>query len=257
MSEFAPPPRIGRVGLDGQVQITQSDLDGLSQWLEENNKFRTASLTGTNFDGLNDVTITSVADNDLASYDSATAKWINQSASDANLATSTALDTTNSNVTNLDSTLTTHVANLSNHTDVVVTSVADNEVLAYDSTTSKWINQTASEASLASSSDLGQFGAVNTQTDDYTLVIGDKGDVVEMNKGTSNNLTIPPNSSVAFPIGTQIDIVQLGAGATTIVAGSGVTLRSAGSALGISARYGRAKLYKRATDEWVVAGDLS
>ena len=81
MSEFAPPPRIGRVGLDGQVQITQSDLDGLSQWLEENNKFRTASLTATNFDGLNDVTITSVADNDLAAYDSATAKLINQSAS--------------------------------------------------------------------------------------------------------------------------------------------------------------------------------
>lgn len=34
-------------------------------------------------------------------------------------------------------------------TDVTITSVADNEVLAYDSTSSKWINQTAAQASLA------------------------------------------------------------------------------------------------------------
>lgn len=38
--------------------------------------------------------------------------------------------------------------------NVTITSVADNEVLAYDSTSSEWINQTASEAGLATSGDL-------------------------------------------------------------------------------------------------------
>ena len=38
--------------------------------------------------------------------------------------------------------------------NVTITSVADNEVLAYDSTSSEWINQTASEAGLATSGNL-------------------------------------------------------------------------------------------------------
>ena len=69
---------------------------------------------------------------------------------------------------------------------------------------------------------------INTQTDSYTLVLTDAGKIVEMNKATANNLTVPPNSSVAFPIGTQIDLAQYGAGQTTLVQGSGVTVRSSG-----------------------------
>ena len=259
MSEFAPPPRIGTVDREGRVQIQQGELDSLAKWLEENNKFRTSALTTTNFNGLNDVTVTSVADNDIAGYDSTSSEWINQSASELGLSLSTELDTTNTNLNN-------HIANFTGHTDVTITSVADNEVLAYDSTSSKWINQTAAEAGLATTThtgdtsiheEYGEFSNVNTQTSSYTLVLGDKGDVVEMNDGSSNTLTVPPNSSVAFPTGSLITVIQLGAGATTIVAGSGVTLRSKASALGISAQYGRADLYKRGTDEWVVAGDLS
>ena len=324
MSEFAPPPRIGTVDREGRVQIQQGELDSLAKWLEENNKFRTSALAATSFNGLDDVTITSVADNDIAGYDSTSGVWINQSSTELGLSLSTDLDTTNTNLNN-------HIANFSGHTDVTITSVADNEVLAYDSTSSKWINQTAAEATLVTLTgsetltnktitspdinggtvdaitsltvannvdigsyelraqtlesdvstgtapltiasttvvtnlnadkldgvDYGEFGNINTQTSSYTLVIGDKGDVVEMNNGSANNLTVPPNSSVAFATGTKIAVVQLGAGTTTIVAGTGVTLRSKASALGISAQYGRADLYKRGTDEWVVAGDLS
>lgn len=104
---------------------------------------------------------------------------------------------------------------------------------------------------------LTQVAGVSTQTADYTLVLGDAGDVVEMNVGTANNLTVPPNSSVAFPIGTILDIVQLGAGQTTVVAGSGVTIRSSGSKLKITGQYSGATLYKRGTDEWVLTGDLA
>jgi hypothetical protein len=95
---------------------------------------------------------------------------------------------------------------------------------------------------------------VNTQTDSYTLALGDAGGRVHMNKATANDLTVPPNSSVAFPVGTEIEIKQIGAGQTTIVAGSGVTLRNADTALKIEKQWCSASLIKLATDEWCVDG---
>jgi hypothetical protein len=97
----------------------------------------------------------------------------------------------------------------------------------------------------------------NRRTASYTLAITDQNDIVEMNVGTANNLTIPPNSSVAFPIGTEIAIIQYGAGQTTIVAGAGVTLRSKSNALKISGQYAGCTCVKVGTDEWYVIGDLT
>lgn len=97
----------------------------------------------------------------------------------------------------------------------------------------------------------------NRQTDSYTLVLGDAYKVVEMNKATANDLTVPPNSSVAFEVGTIIEVMQYGAGQTTVVAGGGVTLRSSGGKLKLMAQYSAASLRKIATDEWAVAGELS
>jgi len=78
-----------------------------------------------------------------------------------------------------------------------------------------------------------------------------------MNVAGANNLTVPLNSSVAFPTGTEITIMQYGAGQTTIVATGGVTLRSNTSWLKIGARYTGITLIKVATDEWYVIGNLS
>lgn len=103
----------------------------------------------------------------------------------------------------------------------------------------------------------GEVAGVNTQTGTaYTLDITDKGKVVEMNNASANTLTVPPNADEAFAVKTRIDIVQYGAGQTTIAAGSGVTIRSKDSNLKISAQYGAASLYKRGTNEWVLIGDL-
>jgi hypothetical protein len=99
--------------------------------------------------------------------------------------------------------------------------------------------------------------SLNTQTASYVLVLADAGKVVEQNVASANTLTVPPNSSVAFPIGTIIEVFQLGAGQITITAGAGVTMRSDGGKLKTTAQYASASLRKRATDEWVVAGDLS
>lgn len=97
----------------------------------------------------------------------------------------------------------------------------------------------------------------NTQTGSYTLVLADAGKAVEMNVGSANDLTVPPNASVAFPVGTVIEVCQLGAGTTTLVPGSGVTLSSRGSALELAGQYAVASLRKRATNEWVVTGDVT
>jgi hypothetical protein len=97
----------------------------------------------------------------------------------------------------------------------------------------------------------------NRQTASYTLVIGDADKLVEMNVATANNLTIPLNSSVAFATGTQILLAQYGAGQTTVVATSGVTIRSSGGKLKLNAQYSGATLIKIATNEWYLFGDIA
>jgi hypothetical protein len=97
----------------------------------------------------------------------------------------------------------------------------------------------------------------NTQSASYTLVLADAGKLVEMNVASANTLTVPPNSSVAFPVGTQIAVRQYGAGITTLTPGAAVTIRSRGSLTALAGTYGEAVLTKRATDEWVASGDLS
>jgi hypothetical protein len=104
---------------------------------------------------------------------------------------------------------------------------------------------------------VGNQAVQNVQTDSYTLVIGDAGKMIVMNKSSANNLTVPPNSSVAFPTNTRIDIIQYGAGQTTLVAGSGVTIRSSGSKLKLTGQYSGASLWKYDTNEWVLVGDIT
>lgn len=96
----------------------------------------------------------------------------------------------------------------------------------------------------------------NRQTASYTLVLSDADKLVEMNVGSANNLTVPLNSSVAFPTGTQILIAQYGAGQTTVVATSGVTVRSNGGKLKLNVQYSGATLIKIGTDEWYLFGDI-
>jgi hypothetical protein len=96
----------------------------------------------------------------------------------------------------------------------------------------------------------------NRQTASYTLVLSDADKLVEMNVGSANNLTIPLNSSVAFSTGTQILLAQYGSGQTTIVATSGVTIRSNGGKLKLNAQYSGATLIKIAENEWYLFGDI-
>jgi hypothetical protein len=96
---------------------------------------------------------------------------------------------------------------------------------------------------------------INTQTASYTLVLADLGKYVRMNVATANTLTVPPNSSVAFAIGSVITLRQYGVGQTTVVAGSGVTINTA-ETLKLRKRHSSVSLIKIATDEWDITGDV-
>jgi hypothetical protein len=91
----------------------------------------------------------------------------------------------------------------------------------------------------------------------YTLVLADDGKIVEMNNGSGTTLTVPLNSSVAFPVGTQITILQTGTGQTTVAGATvGVTIDGT-PGLKLRTRWSAATLIKRAENTWVLVGDLS
>jgi hypothetical protein len=96
----------------------------------------------------------------------------------------------------------------------------------------------------------------------YTTVLNDNGQVITMNNASANTLSIPTNASVAYPVGTQINVLQIGAGQTTIQAvtsGTTAILSTAATAAApkIRARYGMATCIKAATDTWYVVGDIA
>ena len=102
---------------------------------------------------------------------------------------------------------------------------------------------------------------INTQTGTtYTTVLDDNGKLVTLSNASAITLTIPPNSSVAYPVGAQLNLAQLGAGQVTFAQGSGVTIVSTGataSAPKLRAQYSTATAVQTSTDNWLVMGDIS
>lgn len=117
------------------------------------------------------------------------------------------------------------------------------------------IDFTAIEAEIALKSDTTR--TINPQTGTtYTFVLTDSGKICEFSNASAVTVTVPPNSSVAFPVGTQIEVTQTGAGKVTLAQGSGVTITSLASYKAIAGQYASATLYKRATDTWQLSGSL-
>ena len=139
-------------------------------------------------------------------------------------------------------------------TGIDATAIADGTVT---STEFQYINSLTSNAQTQIDAKTNKLITTNRQTASYTLVLSDADKLVEMNVGSANNLTVPLNSSVAFSTGTQILLAQYGAGQTTIVATSGVTIRSNGAKLKLNAQYSGATLIKIDTNEWYLFGDIA
>jgi hypothetical protein len=90
----------------------------------------------------------------------------------------------------------------------------------------------------------------------YTFALADAGNLCEFTNAAAITVTIPLNATVAFPIGTQIDVVQGGAGKVTFAGAGGVTLKSVGSLKSLSTQEAGGTLIKMATDTWRLVGSL-
>jgi hypothetical protein len=102
---------------------------------------------------------------------------------------------------------------------------------------------------------------VNAQTGTtYTTVLADNGKLVTLSNTNPITVTIPPFSSVAYPVGAQLNFVGINTGATTFAQGAGVTIVSTGataSAPALRARYSSATAICISQDNWLIAGDIS
>jgi hypothetical protein len=96
---------------------------------------------------------------------------------------------------------------------------------------------------------------INAQTGtSYTAALTDATGIVTMTNASANTFTVPPNSSVAFPIGAQLLVQQGGVGTTTVAAGAGVTIHIYGGSLPLAGQYAIAQIIKTGTDTWIAEG---
>lgn len=106
--------------------------------------------------------------------------------------------------------------------------------------------------------DITEIGPIeiDPETAAYTLVAADAGKLVTVTDASASALTVPPNSAVAFPIGTKVEVAQLGAGLVTITAGAGVTVHSSQATLKM-AQWALVSLLKVAVNTWLASGELA
>jgi hypothetical protein len=98
---------------------------------------------------------------------------------------------------------------------------------------------------------------ISAKTDSYELSnLNERDTIVEIEMASAATLTIPTNSSIAYPVGTTIDIIQTGSGQITIAGAAGVTV-NATPGLKLRTQWSSATLLKRAENTWLVYGDLT
>jgi hypothetical protein len=122
---------------------------------------------------------------------------------------------------------------------------------------------TATQSALDNSTKLASTAYVQTatrvptatKTANYTLALADEGYMIIMNSASATTLTVPIESSVNFPLGSQIIVTRLGAGTVNIA--SSATIYSVSSNKYIANQYGAVTLIKTGTDTWYLFGDLS
>ena len=107
----------------------------------------------------------------------------------------------------------------------------------------------------ASGTNLAGFNAQTGTT--YTLVIGDKDDIVTLNNAAAVTVTIPAS---VFSANDIVNLQQIGAGQVTIQGASGTTITSTGAtstAPKLRTRYSAASVICSASNTFTVIGDLS
>ena len=144
-----------------------------------------------------------------------------------------------------------------------VTLTIDTAITADLSTAQALTNKTLTSPTINTPSITGGSWnlGINAQTGtSYTTVLADNGKLVTLSNAAAIAVTIAPNSSVAYPVGAQINMAQLGAGQVTVSGGSGVTIVSTGATAATPkarAQYSTLTAVQTSTDNWLIMGDIS
>lgn len=100
-----------------------------------------------------------------------------------------------------------------------------------------------------------RYSGVNAQTGTtYAPVLSDEGKLVTLSNAGAITVTMPQDSTTAFPVGATIDFVVIGAGMATFSAGSGATVNPTSVT---RAQWSAVTAIKRAANTWLIVGDLA
>lgn len=143
-----------------------------------------------------------------------------------------------------------------NHGTVAGDGTGESIFNAFDKCNDNFTELYAADVTLTSAVDALEIVTENAQIISYTLMLADNLKLVTVTNANACTLTVPPNSSVAFPVGATIAVCQGGAGKVTITAGAGVTINSVDAALGLTGQWATCSLIKTATDTWLCTGSL-
>jgi hypothetical protein len=97
---------------------------------------------------------------------------------------------------------------------------------------------------------------IDEKVSSYTIALDDVDKLIKMNSSSNLTITIPPESSINFPIGSRLELYRAGTGEVTVVAGASVDIRSKLNNTKISTQFSGAMLTKIGTNEWHLIGDL-
>jgi hypothetical protein len=97
---------------------------------------------------------------------------------------------------------------------------------------------------------------IDEKTSSYTIALKDVDKMIKMNSSSNLTLTIPPESSTNFPVGSRLEVYRAGTGEVTFTPGASVDIRSKLNNTKISTQFSGAMLTKIGTNEWHLIGDL-
>jgi len=133
---------------------------------------------------------------------------------------------------------------IASSSDVSLNNPVTTDKLGFDSSTQKWRNTYGGPERVLT----------NLQTGDYTPVLSDEGKAIEINSTSPQTVTIPAD---IFAHGVLLEIVQVGTGQVTVVAGGSssflpsgaIRTRAQGSSIGLRRRTN--------ANTWHVSGDIA